>query len=316
MLYVLCAGWSYRRSGGLSISKPSDTVTLVGIPYSEHSSWHDLRQCVARLRPKRLIPTVNAANRSQQEAIVDRFADLMDLSTSRSRIDAYLVRPAAKAAGRIASAISAVAATVSGSAIGTAAAAASAAAAAGSPLMEAAMSGAASDATGWQCQAASDAAAAVHQGSQQQDGGAEPSPAVAGTPAAVASAGAGVQVCLQVPAVHPELVSIGSRSMGSCGTVVELPQASSASGHCPEELDAAAAIATVPETMMSEQSHFDFSTVDMPEQQRLLDDAQRRQRLRKSLALQAASKQRVRRKTALGVAQPGILKKGASRQKR
>lgn len=94
---------------------------------------------------------------------------------------------------------------------------------------------------------------------------------------------------------------------------MESTQASSASGHCSQELDAAAAVVTVPDMMVSEQSHFDFSSVDLSEQQRLLEDAQRRQRLRKSLAVQAASKQRVRRKTALGVVQPSVLRKGASR---
>lgn len=51
------------------------------------------RDCVRSLRPKRLVPTVNAAGPAQSRAIVDRFADLMDLSADRSRLDCYLKRP-------------------------------------------------------------------------------------------------------------------------------------------------------------------------------------------------------------------------------
>lgn len=36
------AGWSHRRTGGLDL-RTSGCVTLVGVPYSEHSSFTDLR---------------------------------------------------------------------------------------------------------------------------------------------------------------------------------------------------------------------------------------------------------------------------------
>lgn len=53
------------------------------------------RACVAALRPRRLIPTVNAGDAAKRRAIVDRFADLMDLSGDRSRIPGYFLRKAA-----------------------------------------------------------------------------------------------------------------------------------------------------------------------------------------------------------------------------
>eukprot|EP00878_Enallax_costatus_P007518 GHUV01007874.1.p1 GENE.GHUV01007874.1~~GHUV01007874.1.p1 ORF type:complete len:518 (+),score=175.46 GHUV01007874.1:1203-2756(+) len=84
-------GWSYKRSGGVQVWREG-AVEVVGIPYSEHSSWNDLRACVAALRPKKIIPTVNAANPEDASRIVERFADLMDHSSNRSRIDMHLVR--------------------------------------------------------------------------------------------------------------------------------------------------------------------------------------------------------------------------------
>ena len=62
------------------------------MPYSEHSSWNDLRACVKALRPAKLVPTVNASNAAAAAAIVDRFADLMDLSRHRGRMDRYLIK--------------------------------------------------------------------------------------------------------------------------------------------------------------------------------------------------------------------------------
>jgi len=67
------------------------------VPYSEHSSWDDLRDCVRQLRPKRLIPTVNASTPAKSRALIDRFADLLDLSRDKSRINFYL-RPGAASA--------------------------------------------------------------------------------------------------------------------------------------------------------------------------------------------------------------------------
>lgn len=56
-------GWSHRnrRPEMLSIWREG-RASVVGVPYSEHSSWTDLRSCVALLKPGRLVPTANAAS--------------------------------------------------------------------------------------------------------------------------------------------------------------------------------------------------------------------------------------------------------------
>ena len=59
------------------------------------------RDCVRALRPRRLVPTVGAVGEpAKARAIIDRFADLMDLSRDRSRLDCYLARPPKTASER------------------------------------------------------------------------------------------------------------------------------------------------------------------------------------------------------------------------
>ena len=92
MSCLILAGWSYQKKG--LQTRREGNVTIYGIPYSEHSSFVELRDCVKRLRPKRIIPTVNCPDAASARAIVDRFADLMDLSKDKSRLDSYFGRTA------------------------------------------------------------------------------------------------------------------------------------------------------------------------------------------------------------------------------
>ena len=64
------AGWSFRKNG-LDV-RYHDRVTIYGIPYSEHSSFAELRECVKALRPLKVIPTVNASNPAAARRLVDR----------------------------------------------------------------------------------------------------------------------------------------------------------------------------------------------------------------------------------------------------
>lgn len=95
-------GWSFQKKG--LQTRREGNVTIYGIPYSEHSSFSELRDCVKRLRPKRIIPTVNCPDAASARAIVDRFADLMDLSKDKSRLDCYFGRTASAPASTVADA--------------------------------------------------------------------------------------------------------------------------------------------------------------------------------------------------------------------
>eukprot|EP00892_Ulva_mutabilis_P010311 jgi/Ulvmu1/7652/UM038_0081.1 len=85
-----CTGWGYQKSG---IKKRVQNGTLCySIPYSEHSSWPELRRCVKAFAPKRLIPTVNVGDKARFDGMVAKFADLMDLRESKGHIDRFLIR--------------------------------------------------------------------------------------------------------------------------------------------------------------------------------------------------------------------------------
>jgi hypothetical protein len=84
-----CAGWGFAKTG---VKKRQQDGTLsYSIPYSEHSSWVELRECVRAFRPKKLIPTVNVTDTESFDRMIAKFADLMDLSESRKHIDRFFV---------------------------------------------------------------------------------------------------------------------------------------------------------------------------------------------------------------------------------
>ena len=79
-------GWTYRGVGGgggggggpglflppgersqsISTLVTSGSVSVYGVPYSEHSSFGELVECLVTLRPNNIVPTVNVGRSREQ----------------------------------------------------------------------------------------------------------------------------------------------------------------------------------------------------------------------------------------------------------
>eukprot|EP00928_Gymnodinium_smaydae_P031496 TRINITY_DN23095_c0_g4_i1.p1 TRINITY_DN23095_c0_g4~~TRINITY_DN23095_c0_g4_i1.p1 ORF type:complete len:884 (+),score=126.18 TRINITY_DN23095_c0_g4_i1:114-2765(+) len=63
---------------------------IYGVPYSEHSSYLELRALAEALKPRRLIPTVNSETLSSKERLMSHFLNCIDLGDDKERMDHYL----------------------------------------------------------------------------------------------------------------------------------------------------------------------------------------------------------------------------------
>ena len=61
-------GWSMSSAPGAKIlnTRSSGNVSIVSVPYSEHSSFNELLDCLDCLKPRKIIPTVNASKSQEQ----------------------------------------------------------------------------------------------------------------------------------------------------------------------------------------------------------------------------------------------------------
>ena len=69
------------------------------VPYSEHSSYTELQALVGLLKPRTLVPTVNAQTRTERERLEGLFAPSMDLARDKRKLDWHF-SPNATQAGR------------------------------------------------------------------------------------------------------------------------------------------------------------------------------------------------------------------------
>lgn len=85
-----CTGWEYRRGKQYSEWIDNDGRTrLYGVPYSEHSSFDELKAFVGHVKPKRIEPTVNADSRESRRALRDLFAKETDLARDLGKLDSF-----------------------------------------------------------------------------------------------------------------------------------------------------------------------------------------------------------------------------------
>ncbi|XP_057983358.1 DNA cross-link repair protein SNM1 [Malania oleifera] len=72
-------GWTYSEAIGnqLDLIKPNSrgNITIYGVPYSEHSSFTELREFVQFLKPDRIIPTVNVGNAVNRDKMQSYFRE-------------------------------------------------------------------------------------------------------------------------------------------------------------------------------------------------------------------------------------------------
>ncbi|EOD24091.1 hypothetical protein EMIHUDRAFT_450684, partial [Emiliania huxleyi CCMP1516] len=96
-------GWAYSKSDEAGLPKPwvegAGSTRMYGVPYSEHSSWEELQAFVAALRPRALVPTVNAATARDRERLQAAYAHAMDLAADKGRLDWHFRRRPSSAVG-------------------------------------------------------------------------------------------------------------------------------------------------------------------------------------------------------------------------
>ena len=59
-------GWSMPNSGSIVSSRSCGNIIIHGIPYSEHSSFPELLDCLQHMKPKKIVPTVNVSKSNDQ----------------------------------------------------------------------------------------------------------------------------------------------------------------------------------------------------------------------------------------------------------
>jgi DNA cross-link repair 1A protein len=81
-------GWSF--SGKSTISSQSfGSVTIFGVPYSEHSSFEELKEFVSFIRPKKIIPTVNVDKSGRLDKMLSHFHHIVSAPENKGNLFGY-----------------------------------------------------------------------------------------------------------------------------------------------------------------------------------------------------------------------------------
>ena len=78
-------GWTFsEKLKSVNDIKPSirPNVTLFGVPYSEHSSFDELKMFITALQPKNIIPTVNVGSKDSRDQMNEYFKEWTQASDS------------------------------------------------------------------------------------------------------------------------------------------------------------------------------------------------------------------------------------------
>lgn len=74
----------------LDLPVTSHLSVTSGIPYSEHSSYAELRGCVQGLRPLKVIPTVNNSSPQRRDEMQRTFRQWLSERDNRSLVQSKL----------------------------------------------------------------------------------------------------------------------------------------------------------------------------------------------------------------------------------
>uniref|UniRef100_A0AAV2LJ88 DNA repair metallo-beta-lactamase domain-containing protein n=1 Tax=Knipowitschia caucasica TaxID=637954 RepID=A0AAV2LJ88_KNICA len=76
-------GWTFTQTETVEdiVPQVNGNVTVYGIPYSEHSSFLELKRFVQWLKPLKIIPTVNIGRQETRAAMERCFRDWMKETT-------------------------------------------------------------------------------------------------------------------------------------------------------------------------------------------------------------------------------------------
>ena len=69
-------GWSHRAGNSIISTATKGQLTVHSVPYSEHSAFPELLDCIRTLKPKKITPTVSVSKSQQQVDLLLRHVNI------------------------------------------------------------------------------------------------------------------------------------------------------------------------------------------------------------------------------------------------